>query len=367
LIGEDTEDRGRRTKQMPEAKELVDEGGLRSFLTEHLGDEDTLEVERHDQGHSNETLFVDWGDNELVVRRPPPGATADTAHDVLREYAAIHALQDTDVPVPRTVASCDDHDVIGCDFYVMERIDGDVIRYSEPERFANAEGRRRVGEELIDVLAQIHNVDYEEVGLGEFGKPEGYTQRQVDRWTKQLDWAFDETESEREVPDLHRVGDWLDENAPQEHDHTLVHGDYKLDNVIYATDDEPRIAGVLDWEMCTLGDPLCDLGWLLFFWMDEKDPESKVMETFGSGYLRNDDYLTREQLVERYKEKTGFEVDNLRFYRTLAVYKMCALGEMFYARYLMGHSDSSFHAMMGDGVPLLAEQAVDVIEGEFPL
>ena len=113
---------------MPEAKELVDEGGLRSFLTEYLGEEDTLEVERHDQGHSNETLFVNWGNKELVVRRPPPGATADTAHDVLREYTAIHALQDTDVPIPRTVASCDDHDVIGCDFYVMERIDGADLR-----------------------------------------------------------------------------------------------------------------------------------------------------------------------------------------------------------------------------------------------
>ena len=352
---------------MPEAKELVDEEGLRRYLAEHLGEEETLEVERHDQGHSNETLFVNWGDHELVVRRPPPGETAETAHDVLREYKAIDALQGTDVPVPETVAACDDHGVIGCDFYVMERIEGDVIRYSEPERFANPEGRRRVGEELVDVLAQIHNVDYEDVGLGDFGRPEGYTQRQVDRWTKQLDWAFEETESEREVPDLHRVGDWLDENAPEEHDHKLVHGDYKLDNVIYATDDEPRIAGVLDWEMCTLGDPLCDLGWLLFFWMDEKDPESKVMETFGSGYLRNDDYPTREELVERYEEKTGVGVDNSRFYRTLAVYKMCALGEMFYARYLMGNSDSSFYAMMEDGVPLLAEQAVEVIEGERPL
>ena len=353
--------------RMPEAQELVDEEGLRTFLASHLGEEETFEVERHDQGHSNETLFVNWGDHELVVRRPPPGATADTAHDVLREYSAIDALQETDVPVPRTVGACDDQDVIGCDFYVMQRLEGDVIRYSEPERFANPEGRKGVSEELVDVLAQIHSVDYEDVGLGEFGRPDGYTQRQVDRWTKQLDWAFDETEKEREVPDLHRVGDWLDENAPQEHEQTLVHGDYKLDNVIYAPDEEPRIAGVLDWEMCTLGDPLCDLGWLLFFWMDEKDPESKVMQTFGSTYLRNDDYLTREEMVDRYVEKTEFEVKNLKFYRTLAVYKMCALGEMFFARYLMGHSDSSFYAMMEDGVPLLAEQAVDVIEGEFPL
>ncbi len=352
---------------MPDVDELVDRDRLRQFLELEAGEADEFEVERHDQGFSNETLFVQWGDRELVIRRPPPGATADTAHDVLREYTAIDALQDTGVPVPHTVASCSDHDVLGCDFYVMEKVEGDVLRFSEPERFADPDSRRRVGEELVDGLAAIHNVDHREVGLEEFGRPEGFSQRQVERWTEQIEWAFDETTSEREVPRLREVGDWLEENAPEEHPQTLVHGDYKLDNVVFAPGAPPEITGVLDWEMSTLGDPLCDLGWTLFFWPMEKDPTHKLGQTFLPNFVKKDGYPTRRELVDRYEQATGFPVDDLRFYRVLAVYKMAALGEMFYARYLMGHSDSSFYAMMEEGVPLLAEEATEVIEGERPL
>ncbi len=352
---------------MPEAEELVDRDALQSYLKGHLGEADGFDVERHDQGFSNETLFVTWGDRELVVRRPPPGATADTAHDVLREYTAMDALQDTDVPVPRTVAASEDGDVMDCDFYVMERVEGDVLRFSEPERFSSESARRGVGEELVDTLAEIHNVDHEDVGLGEFGSPEGFSQRQVDRWTEQIEWAFDETTSERDVPVLREVGDWLEDNAPVDHPHSLVHGDYKLDNVVFAPGTPPEISGVLDWEMSTLGDPLCDLGWLLFFWPMEKDPTHKLGQTFMPNFVKQDGYPSRRELVDRYEEATGFNVDDLRFYRVLAVYKMAALGEMFYARYLMGHSSSSFYAMMEEGVPLLADEAMEVIEGERPL
>jgi len=347
---------------MTDPEELVDEDALRGFLAEHLGDEATFDAERHDQGFSNETVFVTWGDRELVLRRPPVGETAETAHDVLREYTAMDALQDTDVPVPSTVAACDDLDVIGAEFYVMDRVEGDVVRFSEPDRFATPDARGEVAEEVVETLAAVHTVDVDAVGLSDFGNPEGFTRRQVERWTEQIEWAFEETTAERDVPELREVGDWLNENAPGEHPHALVHGDYKLDNLVFARD-EPRTAAVLDWEMSTVGDPLCDLGWLLFFWRDEGDEESKITRTMLPQFTKEDGYPSRDEVVGMYEEAAGVDVEDARFYRVLAAYKMCALGEMFYARYLMGNSDSTFYAMMEDGVPLLARDAVRMTEG----
>ncbi|MDX1748274.1 MAG: phosphotransferase family protein, partial [Halobacteriales archaeon] len=211
-------------------RRLVDEDALRDYLVDHFGPAD-LAVERHQEGHSNETLFIQWGDRDLVLRRPPPGETAEKAHDVLREYRVMSALQDTPVPVPPTVAACDDDAVIGSDFYLMEQVDGHVLRYDEPARFANRTDREAIGEELIRTLAAIHEVDYEAVGLGEFGYPPGYTERQVGIWRKQFAWAFDVTAAEREIPALETVGDWLEEHCPDAHPHTLVHGDYKPDNI----------------------------------------------------------------------------------------------------------------------------------------
>ena len=352
---------------MPTEADLVDRGNLRAFLAAQLGREEDIDVERHDQGFSNETLFVTWGDTELVVRRPPPGETAETAHDVLREYEVVDALQDTEVPVPRTVAATEDSDVIGCPFYVMERLPGDVLRFSEPDRFENPAARAGIGEEMIDTLAAIHTLDPEAVGLGEFGDPAGFTERQVERWRGQFEWAFEETTDSREVPEIERIGDWLEAHCPDDHEHALVHGDYKLDNVIFGPGAEPRLSGVLDWEMSTLGDPLTDLGWFLFFWLDEGDDLSPLMQTMAPVFLTDDDYHTRGELVARYEDRTGFAIEDMRFYRVLAVYKMAALGEMFYARYLMGNSDSTFYAMMEDGVPQLAAHGIEIIEGERPL
>ena len=352
---------------MPEAAELVDRERLRSSLADALGEADSFDVARHDQGFSNETLFVTWGGRELVIRRPPPGETADTAHDVLREYEAVDALQETDVPVPETIAATEDSDTIGCPFYVMERLPGDVIRFSEPDRFENPGERERVGEEMVDTLAAIHSVGYEAVGLGDFGTPEGFTERQVERWTEQFEWACQETTAEREVPKIGEMGDWLADNVPDEPAHTLVHGDYKLDNVIFGPGTPAELTGVLDWEMSTLGDPLCDLGWLLFFWPEESNDIPTLMQTMAPVFLSNDEYYSRAQLLDRYEYRTGITVRNLTFYRVLAVYKMAALGEMFYARYLMGNSDNTFYAMMEDGVPQLAERGVELIEGAHPL
>ncbi|XVH30285.1 phosphotransferase family protein [Haloferacaceae archaeon DSL9] len=345
---------------------LVDESRFESYLTAELGAADDFAVERHAEGHSNETLFVRWGGQDYVVRRPPPGETADTAHDVLREYRVTAALEPTAVPVAPGVLACEDHGVLGSDFYLMERLEGDVLRDGEPDRFADPTRREQLGYELVDVLATVHDVDYEAAGLGEFGRPSGYTERQVDRWGKQLDWAFQTTADRREVPALDRVGEWLAENRPEQRHESLVHGDYKLDNVMYGPGAEPEIVGVFDWELSTLGDPLADLGWLLLFWRDAGDPEPAVPELVSS-FMEREGYPTRRELVDRYESATGRSFDHDRFYRALAAYKLCGLGEMFYARYLQGNSDDDLYPAMEERVPALAERALRIIEGEETL
>ncbi len=364
-------------------RRLVDEDALAAYLGAELGPAEHFEVEHLAAGHSNETLLVTWGDRDLVLRRPPPGETADRAHDVLREYRVVDALQDTDVPLPRTVLACEDHSVIGSDFYLMERLEGDVIRDEEPERFATPANRERIAHELVDTLAEIHTVDYEAVGLGEFGHPPGFTERQVRRWSEQLTWAFDKTADVREVPALYDVMEWLTDNVPGDHPATLVHGDFKLDNVMFgrarsdgppdgrAADGReagtpPELVGVFDWEMSTLGDPLTDLGWLLVFWRDPKDPEAVAAE-FEPQFTEREGYPTRLELVERYEDRTGIEFEHERFYRTLALYKLAALGEMFFARHLAGDADDPLYPKMEDRVPALAERALETIDGEYPL
>jgi aminoglycoside phosphotransferase (APT) family kinase protein len=345
---------------------LVDEEALAGFLTGRVGPAEAYDVCRHEQGHSNETLFVTWGDRELVIRRPPPGETAETAHDVLREYRVVEALQDTDVPVPPTVTACDDPAVIGSDFYVMDRVDGRVLRDEEPEAFATGEARRRIGTELVDTLAAIHTLDYGAVGLGDFGRPAGYTQRQVDRWGKQLAWAFEVTAEERTVPALDRVGAWLDEHCPDSHPHALAHGDYKLDNVMFGGSRRPELVAVFDWELCTLGDPRADLGWMLSYWRDQGDP-APASDHLASRFVEHPGYPTRRELVDRWEERTGLTFEHERFYRALAVYKLAGLGEMFYRRYLEGNADDPIYPAMAEDVPALADRAVRIVEGDEPL
>ncbi|WP_299233169.1 phosphotransferase family protein [Natronomonas sp.] len=349
---------------------IVDTDSLGAYLTAELGPVDAYEVRHHQEGHSNETLFVTWGDRELVVRRPPPGDIAENAHDVLREYRVIDALQGTAVRVPTTVCSCDDHSVIGSDFYAMERQEGDVLRDEEPERFNTPAARERIGYEAVDRLAEIHAVDYEAVGLeaGDFGYPPGFTERQVDRWSEQLMWAFEVTAEEREVEALYEVMEWLSENVPDDDEYpdTLVHGDYKLDNVMFGPGDDPEIAAIFDWEMSTLGDPFTDLGWLLSYWREPKDPEAPT-PSLAQTFLTREGYPSRRELVDRYERRTGFSFENATFYWVLATYKLAGLGEMFFRRYLEGNSADPMYPEMETGVPALAEQALRIIDGEMTL
>jgi len=345
---------------------LVDEPALETYLTEALGAVDEWSVQRHEAGHSNETLFLTWGDRKLVLRRPPAGETADTAHDVLREYRVTDALQDTEAPVPPTVRACEDESIIGAQFYLMDRVEGEVPRDDEPERFGTPEHRERVGREHIDTLAAVHGVDYEAVGLGEFGRPEGFTERQVRRWSEQYTWAFERTADEREVPEIYELMEWLTENVPEQPPATLVHGDYKLDNVLFGPGTPPELVAVFDWELSTLGDPLTDLGWLLSFWRDPGDPDP-ALPGLTPRFMEREGYPSRQQLVDRYEDATGITYEHDRFYRALAVYKLGAMGEMFFRRHLEGGGDDPLYPKMEDGVPALAERALRIAEGEEPL
>ncbi len=349
-------------------RRIVDEAALRDYLEGQLGPADDFAVSHLGEGHSNETLTVTWGEDRLVIRRPPPGEVASSAHDVLREYRVIDALQDTAVRVPPTVAACEDHDVIGSDFYVMRAVEGDVVRDEFPERFETDDYRERVGTELVDRLVEVHDVDYEAVGLGELGYPEGFTERQVERWTEQFEWAFEVTTDEREVPQVATVSEWLEANVPDSHPHTLVHGDYKLDNVMFGPGTPPEIRSIFDWELSTLGDPFTDLGWMLSFWWDPTDPDppSQTGDLYAD-FMRDEAFPTRSDLVERYEDRTGLEFTNRRFYQVLGVYKLAALGEMFFRRYLEGNSDDPLYPQMRDGVPAIADRAVRIIDGEEPL
>jgi aminoglycoside phosphotransferase (APT) family kinase protein len=338
---------------------LIDRDKLASYLDHHLGGSVALEVERHQAGHSNETFFVTRGDDRLVLRRPPLGAFLPSAHDVGREYKVLSGLQGSGVRVPRTVLACSDEDVIGAPFYVMERVDGCVIRAELPEAFA-PEHRAAIGTELVDALVELHSLQPGEVGLGDFGKPAGYLERQLRRWTGQMELTLPHT---RPVPDLGSVAEWLSDTLPASPPSTLVHGDYKLDNVMFAPKPPARLIAILDWEMSTIGDPLADLGWMVSFWRDPgDDPGSVFAET--SRVTEMEGFLRRDDLIDRYATKTGRDVSRIVWYEVLAVWKLAILLEGSYARHLAGMTDDPFFAQMEHGVPELARIALALARGE---
>jgi aminoglycoside phosphotransferase (APT) family kinase protein len=256
------------------------------------------------------------------------------------------------------VLACEDPSVIGAPFYVMERVDGWVVRDRLPaflDEGPDAD-RRAVGEELVDALVELHTVDWRAAGLEGWGKPTGYLERQVRRWTGQLTIATGFT---RPLPDLFRLGEWLAERVPASPPSTIVHGDYKLDNVVLTPDAPVRVAAILDWEMSTIGDPLADLGYLLSFWREPGDPPDPVLIEQVE-LTRLPGFSTRAELLDRYAERSGREVPDLRWYEVLARWKLAILLEGSYARHLAGVTDDPFFAELERGVPALARRALEV-------
>jgi aminoglycoside phosphotransferase (APT) family kinase protein len=345
---------------------LVDEAALRAWLADELPRDQPdprLEVARHGEGKSNETFFVTWGKDELVLRRPPRGAFLPTAHDVIREYRVLSALQQVGgVRIPRPVAACEDEDVIGAEFYLMERLEGEVVRRELSERWQPARHHEAIGTELVDTLAELHNLDWQGTPVADIGYEEGYLERQLARWQDQWSRTRERTEKVREVPQLDEVGNWLEANRPDTQRTTVVHGDYKLDNVVY-DGTPPELAGVLDWEMATLGDPLADLGYMLVFWREDGDPTEDLLG-IEPRVTEQPSFSSRNQLVDRYRKATDLSTERLDWYKTLAIWKLAILLEGSYARFLAGKETDPFFELMQEGVPKLAERAKAVALGE---
>ncbi|MPZ22795.1 MAG: phosphotransferase, partial [Dehalococcoidia bacterium] len=263
------------------ARDLVDEDALASYLRNHLEESHALGVERIVSGKSNETFFVDWGGERWVLRRPPAGPLPPSAHDVLREYRVLTALAGRGVRAPRTILACDDASVIGVPFYLMERIPGGTLfDESPPLRWLDdARARRRVGEEMVDALAELHRVDWRAAGLESFGRPEGFVARQVERRFGQLEGIMARC---RYLPEMVEVHSWLQTHLPEEcSTPTIVHGDYGPHNVIFDSTAPARLAAIVDWELSTLGDPHTDVGWLTAMWADPGDPEDERDPAFS--------------------------------------------------------------------------------------
>jgi aminoglycoside phosphotransferase (APT) family kinase protein len=307
------------------------------------------------RGYSNLTYLVRFGSRDLVVRRAPPGVNIKSAHDMGRENRILSALAPTWPKAPRPLAHGDDASVIGTPFYVMERVRGVILRAKTPEGLVlDPPAMKRASEAMCDTLAEIHNLDWKAVGLGDLGKPDGYIERQVKGWAER--YAKAKTD---DVPQIVRLGTWLEDHRPRESGATLVHNDFKYDNVVLSPDLSGVLA-VLDWEMATIGDPLMDLGTALGYWIEPEDPPVFQITVFGP--TNRPGNLTRVEFAERWSRATGRDASNVLFYYAFALFKLAVVAQQLYKRYVDGHTKEERYAMMIEGVRAVATSALVAVD-----
>lgn len=337
--------------------EDLDTERLRAYLAEQLGHPvERIEIEQFPQGFSNLTYLVRCGSDEYVLRRPPFGNQVKSAHDMGREFNVLSKLSRVYELAPKPVLICTDESVLGAPFYLMERRRGVILRRKLPQGFVpQPETFRKLGLAFIDNLARLHALDYRAAGLGELGKPEGYVERQVNGWIQRYEKA--KTDSWPVVDDVAR---WLCEHRPAESGAALIHNDYKFDNIVLDEGDLTRIVAVLDWEMCTLGDPLMDLGCTLAYWIQADDHESLHQFVPGPTYLPGN--LTRNELIARYAATSGRDVQHVLFYYCYGLYKLAVIIQQIYARYSRGFTRDARFANMSRQVDSLGRAAAHAIE-----
>jgi aminoglycoside phosphotransferase (APT) family kinase protein len=313
-----------------------------------------LEAAPIGDGHSNVTFGLS---NGLVLRRPPRGPLPPSAHDVLREARLLRALEPTPVRVPKVLAVCDDAELIGAPFYVMERVGGEVITSSLPDPLDSPAQRRVIADELVDALVELHAVEHDQVGLEGFGKPAGYLERQLRRFGDL--WEHNRT---RELPEVEQVREWLAANLPESPPATIVHGDYRLGNTMFACDAPARLVAILDWEMATIGDPFADLGYLMMHWTQQGD---EVGQFNLQRVTMEPGFPNRDELLARYEEGSGRSMRAVSWYVTLALWKSVVFMEGNYKRAVSGSTDDPYLKSFGEGVVELAQRALRVTRDGF--
>lgn len=315
---------------------------LKTYLSRKLDQQaPNLTVEQFPAGSSNLTYLVKVDGDEYVLRRPPFGNTVKTAHDMRREFDVLSKLSAVYAPAPEPLLFCDDESVIGSEFYLMERRKGLIIRGRSPESLeTSAALQRNVCESFIQNLADLHSLDLRGAKLESLGKPKGYNQRQVEGWTKRYFAAKTD-----EWPELESAIAWLNDNIPEESEASLVHNDYKFDNVMLDPNDLRRITAVLDWEMVTIGDPLMDLGTTLGYWMSREVGDELLSMPFNPRVLMEN--ITRQELAEMYASASGRNVSNILFYYVFGTFKIAVIAQQIYARYVKGFTQdkrfANFH------------------------
>lgn len=342
--------------------EELDIAKVEAYLKDTIpGLEGALSVRQFPSGYSNLTYMIEVGKSEMVLRRPPFGRKAKTAHDMGREYRILSALNPVFPYAPRPLAYCDEESVMGCPFYVMERIQGIVIRKDLPPGLSfSRDEARKLCENLLDVQCELHAVDYKAIGLDGFGKPEGYVKRQVEGWSERYRQA-----RTPDAPDCERVIQWLHDMMPGEAQRSsIIHNDYKLDNVVLSPENPLEIIGVLDWEMATVGDPLMDLGSSLGYWIEEHDPPDlqamRMMPTNLPGMI------TRAEMVKRYEGKSGLAIGNIDFYFCFGLFRLAVIAQQIYYRFYHGQTKDKRFQMLIFAVKILDDTAQKVIGKEIP-
>ena len=338
------------------AGEELDTARLGAYLRERLGGTGPVAVEQFPSGHSNLTYRVTWCGREMVLRRPPFGSKVKSAHDMSREFRVLSKLLKAYPLAPEVIHYCDDTEVLGATFYLMEPVRGIVLRQKLPAGLEiSAATARQLSENFIDNLARLHSLDYAAIGLGDLGKPQGYLERNVKGWIERY-----RNSATHDVREVESIVAWMVRNLPSSNDAALIHNDYKYDNVVLDPSDITRIVGVLDWEMCTVGDPLSDLGTTLAYWAEANDAIS--LSGIGSAPTAVPGALSRQQLVERYQSASGRDINNITFYLTFARFKIAAIVQQIYYRYAQGLTRDERFACMPSKVAALMAASLNCAE-----